>query len=160
MKERPHGARIYDCVLGDTTTLAVDRDAGDAVMDVFPLVPGNARQNRAFTRRTVHRLAAEHGIRQILDIGPSIPTASDLHQVAQAAAPELRVAHVDNDPIVLAQAGASTVGTPPSRTTDVDGDILQPHPIFEVVETGGAAGRPQGRRRRDRRRGGTEAVSR
>jgi hypothetical protein len=55
------------------------------------------RANRAFLARAVRYLVAKAGIRQFLDIGTGIPTASNTHQVAQEAAPDCRIVYVDND---------------------------------------------------------------
>jgi hypothetical protein len=62
--------------------------------------------NRAFLGRVVHFLAAERGIRQFLDIGSGLPTASNVHEIAQAADPDARVVYVDNDPVVVLHAQA------------------------------------------------------
>ena len=62
--------------------------------------------NRAFLGRVVHFLAVERGIRQFLDIGSGLPTASNVHEIAQAAAPDARVVYVDNDPVVVLHAQA------------------------------------------------------
>jgi S-adenosyl methyltransferase len=45
----------------------------------------------------VRYLADEAGIRQFLDIGTGIPTAGNVHEVAQAVAPESRVVYADYD---------------------------------------------------------------
>jgi hypothetical protein len=45
----------------------------------------------------VRYIAREAGIRQFLDLGTGIPTAGNLHEVAQAIAPETRVVYVDYD---------------------------------------------------------------
>jgi NADPH-dependent curcumin reductase CurA len=60
---------------------------------------GTFRANRAFLRRAVHYMAAEAGIRQFLDIGSGLPTQGNVHEIAQAVAPEARVVHVDNGPV-------------------------------------------------------------
>ena len=54
------------------------------------------RSNRAFLGRAVRFLAAEAGIRQFLDIGTGLPSADNTHEVAQAVAPECRIAYVDS----------------------------------------------------------------
>ncbi|MYU15887.1 hypothetical protein GTZ78_35735 [Streptomyces sp. SID8361] len=41
---------------------------------------------------------------QWLDIGTGIPTKRNPHEVAQSVAPDARIVHVDNDPIVLVHA--------------------------------------------------------
>lgn len=83
------------------------------------IVPG-VRANRRFLGRAV-RYMTSAGIRQFLDVGTGIPTASNTHDVAQSAAPECRVVYVDNDPIVLSHARALLAGTTGS-TAYVDAD--------------------------------------
>jgi len=41
--------------------------------------------------------AAVPGIRQFLDLGSGLPSANNVHEVAQAIAPESRVVYVDHD---------------------------------------------------------------
>jgi S-adenosyl methyltransferase len=96
------------------------------------------RENRAFLGRAVRYLVAEAGIRQFLDIGTGLPSASNVHEVAQAVAPESRVVYVDNDPIVLAHARALLNSTPEGRTAYIDADLRQPENILTspaVAET-------------------------
>ncbi len=117
----PHIARIYDYWLGGKDNFAVDREAAQHAVAGDPDILPGVRGNRAFLARTVRYLAAEAGIRQFLDIGTGIPSASNTHEVAQAAAPRSRVVYVDNDPIVLAHARAllnSTAG--PTAYLDAD----------------------------------------
>jgi trans-aconitate methyltransferase len=81
-----------------------------------------SRANRAFLGRVVRFLAVEAGIRQFLDIGTGIPSASNTHEVAQGVAPESRIVYVDNDPIVLAHARALLASAPEGRTAYLDAD--------------------------------------
>ncbi|MGW7353245.1 SAM-dependent methyltransferase [Streptomyces sp. NPDC054784] len=127
---RPHSARMYDYYLGGKTHYEVDADAAERVLAVWPGVRVWARANRAFMRRTTRWLAAEAGVRQFLDIGTGIPTAPNLHQVAQAVVPEARVVYVDNDPIVLNYAAALLTGTPEGRTAYLHGDVTDPAGIL------------------------------
>jgi hypothetical protein len=101
---KPNQARIYDYLLGGKDNYAADRAAADKWAEIDPTGAFNARANRAFLGRAVRFLAAEAGIRQFLDIGAGIPTAGNVHEVAQAVAPECRVLYVDYDPTVLAHA--------------------------------------------------------
>jgi S-adenosyl methyltransferase len=71
-----------------------------------PTIRTMLRAQRAFLGRAVRYLVRDAGIRQFLDIGTGIPTAGNVHEVAQEIAPETRVLYVDNDPMVLAHAGA------------------------------------------------------
>jgi hypothetical protein len=99
-----HQARMYDYWLGGKDNYAADRTAADEMIRIWPSAAFTARANRAFLGRAVRYLTAEAGIRQFLDIGTGIPTAGNTHEVAQAIAPETRVAYVDYDPLVLAYA--------------------------------------------------------
>ncbi|MFJ2261979.1 SAM-dependent methyltransferase [Streptomyces sp. NPDC087844] len=102
---RPHPARIYDYLLGGKDNYEVDQRAGDQLAAVAPEVWKSVRANRAFLRRAV-RYAVGSGVRQILDIGTGLPTSPNVHEIAQEMAPDVRVAYVDNDPIVKAHADA------------------------------------------------------
>jgi hypothetical protein len=127
----PHPARVYDYLLGGKDNFAADRDAAEQGMKANPAGRTPPRENRAFLQRAVRYLAAEAGIRQFLDIGTGIPTAPNVHQVAQAAAPDARVVYVDNDPIVLAHARALLTGTPEGMTEYIDADLRDIDQILE-----------------------------
>ena len=102
----PNVARIYDFILGGKDNFDADRAAAAQILAVIPGGSGPARMNRAFLGRVVHFLAAERGIRQFLDIGSGLPTASNVHEIAQAADPDARVVYVDSDPVVVLHAQA------------------------------------------------------
>ncbi len=127
---KPHSARVYDYYLGGKDHFAADRETGQKAMQSWPAVRTAVRENRAFLGRAVRYLAAEAGIRQFLDIGAGLPSADNVHEVAQAVAPESRVVYVDNDPIVLAHARALLVGTPQGRTAYIDADLRDPERIL------------------------------
>ncbi|GAB3806834.1 SAM-dependent methyltransferase [Micromonospora zhanjiangensis] len=119
----PHPARVYDYLLGGKDNFAADRAAAAEGLRANPDSRTPPRENRAFLARAVRFLAAEAGIRQFLDIGTGIPTAPNVHQVAQAVDPTSRVVYVDNDPIVLAHARALLTGTEQGRTEYLDADL-------------------------------------
>jgi SAM-dependent methyltransferase len=125
----PHIARIYNYWLGGKDYFAVDREAAEKVIQATPAILPGVRANRAFLGRAVRHLAAEAGIRQFLDIGTGIPSASNTHEVAQAAAPGSRVVYVDNDPIVLAHARALLTGVA-GTTAYLDADVRDPATIL------------------------------
>jgi S-adenosyl methyltransferase len=93
----PNVARIYDALLSGKDNYQCDRDAVEQITAIEPDAASVARDNRAFLGRVVRYLAREQGVRQFLDIGSGLPTASNVHQVAQAIAPHSRVVYVDND---------------------------------------------------------------
>ena len=124
-------ARVYDFWLGGTDDFAADRAVAEQVAAAYPDVRDAVRAQRAFLSRAVHFLVTEAGIRQFLDIGTGLPSADNTHQVAQRAAPESRVAYVDNDPIVLAHARAVLTGSPEGATAYIDADLRDTGTILE-----------------------------
>ena len=120
---RAHQARIYDYLLGGKDNYAADRAAAEAALKIYPEWAFTARANRAFLGRVVRYLAGEAGIRQFLDIGTGIPTAGNLHQVAQQIGPETRVVYVDYDPVVLAHARALLTSGEAGATEYIDADL-------------------------------------
>ena len=118
-----HSARIYNYWLGGKDNYAADREAAEQAIAANPGIVSDVRANRAVLARAVHYLAAERGVRQFLDIGTGLPTASNTHEVAQAADPAARVVYVDNDPIVLVHARALLTSTPEGATAYLDADL-------------------------------------
>ncbi|WP_436789480.1 SAM-dependent methyltransferase [Yinghuangia sp. YIM S10712] len=129
-----HPARMYDYYLGGKNNFAADRAAADLILGAAPEAATVARAGRDFLARAVRCAAGELGIRQFLDVGTGIPADGNVHEVAQAVAPEARVAYVDNDPIVLAHARALISGDPRGRTTIVQADLREPEKIIASPE--------------------------
>jgi hypothetical protein len=127
----PSSARIYDYWLGGKENYAVDREAAEQAIAANPGIVADVRANRAFLCRTVTFLARECGVRQFLDIGTGLPTASNTHQVAQEVAPSARIVYVDNDPVVLAHARALLTSTPTGATAYIDSDLRDTEEILE-----------------------------
>ena len=128
-----HIARVYDYWLGGKDNFAADREAGDEAIEAYPQLVSSVRANRAFLARTVRFLAGEVGIRQFLDVGTGIPSASNTHEVAQAIAPETRVVYADNDPMVLAHARALLRSAPEGATAYLDADVRDPAEILHAA---------------------------
>ncbi len=128
---KAHPARVYDVFLGGKDHYPADRDAAAAGLAANPRGYLDVRHNRDFLRRAVTALAEEDGIRQFLDIGTGLPTAENVHQIAQRIAPESRVVYVDNDPVVLAHARALLTSGPEGRTDYIDADLKSPERILE-----------------------------
>jgi SAM-dependent methyltransferase len=126
-----HHARMYDYLLGGKDNYAADRAASDAALKAWPDLAFGARANRAFLGRAVRYLAADAGIRQFLDLGTGIPTAGNLHEVAQAIAPETRVVYVDYDPIVLAHARALLDSSEEGATEYIEADLRDTGSILD-----------------------------
>jgi hypothetical protein len=127
---RPHSARMYDYYLGGKDHFAADREAADRVAAAFPSVRTATRENRAFLGRAVRYLAGEAGVRQFLDIGTGLPSASNVHEIAQSVAPSSHIVYVDNDPLVLAHARALLTSGPEGRTAYIHADLRQPEKIL------------------------------
>jgi hypothetical protein len=128
-----HPARVYDYWLGGKDNFEADRIAGEATIAAYPAIRASARANRAFLARSVRFLAAEAGLRQFLDIGTGLPTASNTHEVAQSVAPESRIVYVDNDPLVLSHARALLSSSPEGVTNYLDADLRDTDRILELA---------------------------
>ncbi|MFE3101392.1 SAM-dependent methyltransferase [Nocardia tengchongensis] len=128
---KPHPARRYDYWLGGKDNFAADRESADAVAEAFPTVQLAAVENRNFLRRAVAYLTGEARIRQFLDIGTGLPTAGNVHEIAQGIAPESRIVYVDNDPIVLVHARHLLDSAPQGATAYLDADLRDPRHILE-----------------------------
>jgi O-methyltransferase involved in polyketide biosynthesis len=125
-----HSARIWNYWLGGKDNFAVDREAGDRVAAMLPIIVTQARADRAFLGRAVRYLADQAGIRQFLDIGTGLPTADNTHQVAQRVAPEARIVYVDNDPLVLSHARALLTSSPEGVCDYIDADLREPDRVL------------------------------
>ena len=129
----PSIARVYDYLLGGKDHYEADRQSCRTMLEAVPETPLLAKANRAFLRRAVRYLVGEAGVRQLVDIGSGLPTAGNVHEVAQRIDPEVRVLYTDNDPIVLAHGRASL---PADETTGlIHADLRDPDAIFDDPET-------------------------
>ncbi|MGK5532621.1 SAM-dependent methyltransferase [Streptomyces sp. URMC 129] len=137
-----HNARVWDYWLGGRENYEVDRRVGDEIIGMFPDIVHVARADRLFLNRVVAHLAGEAGVRQFLDIGTGLPTASNTHEVAQRVAPESRIVYVDNDPLVLAHARALLVSRPEGSTDYVEADAHDPDTILHAAAKTLDFGRP------------------
>jgi hypothetical protein len=126
-----HPARVYDVFLGGKDHYPVDREAAGAALAANPRGYLDVRHNRDFMRRAVTTLVRDEGIRQFLDVGTGLPTAENVHQIAQAIVPDSRVVYVDNDPVVLAHARALLTSGPEGATDYIDADLKSPASILE-----------------------------
>jgi SAM-dependent methyltransferase len=130
--DRPHPARVYDYWLGGKDNFAADRDAAEWALSRIPQWRDYARGNRQFMARVVRFLCGD-GIRQFLDIGSGLPASPNVHEVAQACAPDARVVYVDNDPMAFLHAEALMATGP--ITSAVRGDLRDHETVLR-----GAAG--------------------
>ena len=124
---KPSVARVYDVHLGGAHNFAVDREVAAELARVMPDLPALFRANRSFLRRAV-RFLVDAGIRQFLDLGSGIPTAGNVHEIAQAANPECRVVYVDIDPVAVAHSRRILADNPLAEA--LRGDLRRPDEIF------------------------------
>lgn len=122
-----HAARIHNYLAGGDDNFSADREAARYMSEAMPGGVETARANlQAMTEFMV--LAVQHlidvGIRQFLAFGVPVPTANDIHVVAQKDAPESRVVYMSNDPLVLAHAHELRRGSPEGATAYIHGSLL------------------------------------
>ena len=127
----PNPARMWNYWLGGKDNFAADREAAERVLEAMPSLPLIARAARLFLIDAVHKLAAEHGVRQFLDIGTGLPTADNTHDVAQRAAPESKIVYVDYDPVVLTHAQALLTSSPEGMTDYIQADLRDTDTILK-----------------------------
>jgi hypothetical protein len=125
---KPHIARVYDYLLGGTDNFAADRAVGDRLITSMPAVQVGVRAQRDVLGRVVRYLAGQAGIRQLLDIGSGLPTADNVHEIAQRIDPATRIVYLDNDPDVVSHAQAILAGN--QVTFAAAGDLRDPAGIL------------------------------
>ncbi|MFI7645152.1 SAM-dependent methyltransferase [Micromonospora sp. NPDC049460] len=129
-------ARIYDYFLGGRQNFEADREAARQILQAIPESADMARSNRLFLRRAVHTLA-EAGIQQFLDLGSGIPTQGNVHEIAQAIDPAIRVLYVDIDPVAVVASNQILMGNPTCRA--IEGDFTRPDLILDALAGGDLA---------------------
>ena len=129
----PSIARTYDYLLGGKDNFAIDREIGDKFLTDMPDAVQIALDNRAILARAVRHLADEAALDQFIDLGSGLPTAENVHQVAQRVNPDARVVYVDRDPMVLAHGRALLEEN--ANTTVVGADIRDPAQVLDHPDT-------------------------
>lgn len=115
----PNVARMYDCYLGGLHNFPADREMAQRVIGANPQLPATLRCGRAFLRRVVRYLVGQ-GIRQFIDLGSGLPTMGNVHEIAQAQAPDAKVVYVDVDPTAVLHSRLMLVGNPGATVLHVD----------------------------------------
>jgi hypothetical protein len=126
--DRPNVARMWDYYLGGGHNFAIDREAAERAIKLYPDLPLVAQVTRAFLGRAV-RFLLQQGIDQFLDVGAGIPTANSVHEIAQRVIPAARVTYVDIDPVAVAHSRAILRNTP--NTIAVQADARRPQEIVD-----------------------------
>ena len=136
--DRPSAARVYDCLLGGDHHFGTDREFADRQLEVMPDLRRAMIANRRFLGRAV-RYAVSRGVHQFVDIGSGLPTAGNVHEVADRHAPgQCRVVYVDNEPVAHAHADVLLAGTADTRRhRAVHADYLEHRALWhDVLNTG------------------------
>src|SRR5207248_11481684 len=131
LRDRPNVARMWDYFLGGGHNFAIDRQAAEQAIKLYPDLPLVAQVTRAFLGRVV-RFLLDQGVHQFLDIGAGIPTANAVHEIAQRVVPDARVAYVDVDPVAVAHSQAILSGV--AGTIAIQADARQPRVIVDHPE--------------------------
>lgn len=130
--DKPSAARLYDHLLGGAHNFAADRQLAGEFLKALPSARDVARLNRAFLRRAVVFMAG-WGIRQFLDVGSGIPTAGNVHEIAQGVDPQARVVYVDYEAVAVSHSQLILAGN--DRATIIQADLLDPESILAHPET-------------------------
>lgn len=133
--DKPSAARVYDYFIGGHTNYAVDRLFAEKVRERLPLIGDYCRASRQYLGRAV-RECVRAGIRQFVDLGSGLPTAGNVHEIADDERPEhdVRVLYLDNEPVALAHSQILLARTAdPERHQALAADMLQPGELWERV---------------------------
>lgn len=125
----PSAARMYDYYLGGAHNFGVDREVARKVLELYPDGQLMVQANRAFLHRSVRYLLAQ-GVTQFIDIGSGIPTVGNVHETAQAQAPQARVLYVDHDPIAAIHSELILADNPNAEV--LQADLRQPQQILNA----------------------------
>lgn len=137
--DRPSAARVYDYFIGGETNYAIDREFAETVRQRLPLIGEYCKTSRQFLARAV-RYCASIGVHQFVDIGSGLPTAGNVHEVADEVRPEedSRVVYVDNEPIALAHSRLLLADTAdPERHHAIAADLMAPDTLWQHVQEAG-----------------------
>jgi S-adenosyl methyltransferase len=114
--------RVSDYIDGGDAHFSVDREVAEQLVST---VPGGldgfravGRAGQEFLTRVVH-LVIDAGVRQFIATGSKLSGEPNVHDVAQALAPESRIVYLVVDPITLAFAHTLRSSTPQGETAFV-----------------------------------------
>jgi hypothetical protein len=131
--------RVSDYIDGGDAHFSVDREVAEQLVAT---VPGGldgfravGRAGQEFLTRVV-RLAIDAGVRQFITTGSKLSGEPNVHDVAQALAPESRVVYLVVDPITLAFAHTLRSSTPQGETAFVRAKLRDTDEILrQAAET-------------------------
>jgi SAM-dependent methyltransferase len=129
--DQPSTARVRDYWLGGSHHTEADRVLAEQILVCAPHLPYGIRIQRAFLRRVVRHLVTS-GVRQFLDLGSGAPTVGNVHEVAQALAPECRVVYVDVDPVVVTE-GRAVLADHDGNVGYLHADLRRPGDVLDAA---------------------------
>jgi hypothetical protein len=123
-------AGIRDYWLGGSHHTKADREVAEHLLVGAPHLAHMVRIYRALLGRVVRYLVGA-GVRQFLDLGSGLPTAGNVHEVAQDLNPGCRVMYVDMNPQVVAENHKLLTG---NRDADIVlADLRQPEQVLNAT---------------------------
>jgi len=115
----PHPIRMWDYMIGGKDNYESDRAAVRHLMSFAPDVMLIARAAEAFAHRASASVARDHGLRQFLQMGTSIPIMNSFDGIVRDHVPDARFVYVTDDPITAAHARAVLAARAPSNRLHV-----------------------------------------
>jgi hypothetical protein len=135
-----HPARVRNFLAGGDANFNADRKAAEYAAGDMPggmdLARATVRSLGGFMVRAVQHLVSDEGVDQYVYIGTPIPTAEDVHVVAQRVAPSARIVYVGDDPVVMAHAHSLRKGSPSGAAAYVHASLRDiPGLLDKAAET-------------------------
>ncbi|MDQ6738818.1 MAG: SAM-dependent methyltransferase [Actinomycetota bacterium] len=127
-------AGIRDHWLGGSDHTEADREVAERILVGAPYLPHMVRVYRALLGRVVRYLVGV-GVGQFLDLGSGLPTAGNVHDVAQAIDPGCRVVYVDIAPDIVMEGHTVLAGNDSAAV--VCADLRQPEQVFDAAQRTG-----------------------
>jgi hypothetical protein len=125
---KPSVARMYDLFLGGKDNYESDREPAAKVLGFAPELPDWARGNRRWLGQVVTWLTRQARIDQFLELGSGLPTAQNIHEIAQGLNSAAKVVYVDNDPTVIRHGQALLLEN--DRTDFAAADFTKPAEVL------------------------------
>jgi S-adenosyl methyltransferase len=127
-------AGIRDCWLGGSHHTSAERELAERIPVGVPQLPYLVRVYRELLGRVVRYLVRVE-VHQFLDLGSGLPTAGNVHEVAQGLDSQCRVVYVDSNPHVVARSHALLAGI--DNAAVICADLRQPGLVFDAAQQTG-----------------------
>lgn len=137
---KPSAARVYDYLIGGGHCFDIDREFAETKLKpLLPRIGDYAAENRRWMARVV-RWAVDQGYRQFVDIGSGLPSAGNVHEIADDCRPErdVKVVYIDNEPVAHAHGKLIlNENGDPRRHVALRADLLESEELWRQVEESG-----------------------